>query len=198
MDTINELDIITRTRGEVSSRKDVTGENLFLAWGYPTVIVLLLEFVALLLWDEDWCQWLWAGIPLAGVPLMVYFLNEDYERTRHRTLDQNVILVMWIFIGFASCVGGFAMGFAGVFQKSFFAYLSLLCGMGCFMTGIILHFRPKTICGIFASLLSAVPLFFQGDLWHWQLLTTAVIVTIALIIPGHLFKKYVKNYYESI
>lgn len=198
MNTITELDIITRTRGEVESRKDVTGENLFLAWGYPTVIVLLLEFVALLLWNEDWCQWLWAGIPLMGVPLMVYFLNEDYERTRHRTLDQNVILMMWIFIGFASCVGGFAMGFAGVFRKSFFPYLSLLCGMGCFMTGIILHFRPKTICGIIASLLSAVPLFFQGDLWPWQLLTTAINVTISLIIPGHLFKKYVKNYYESI
>lgn len=198
MDSTNELDIITRMRGEVTSRKDVTGENLFLAWGYPTAIVLLLEFTALLLWNEDWCDWLWAGIPLMGIPLMVYFLNEDYERTRRRTLDENVILMMWIFIGFASCVGGAAMGIAGVFQQSFFAYLCLLCGLGCFMTGIILHFRPKIVCGIMASLLSVVPFFFQGDLWPWQLLVSAVIITIALIIPGHLFKKYVINYYESI
>jgi hypothetical protein len=198
MTTTDELDIITRVRSEVMSRKDLTGENLFLAWGYPTAIVLLLEFAALMIWNEDWCAWLWAGIPLIGVPLMIYFLNEDYERTRRRTLDENVILMMWIFIGFACCVGGFAMGVADVFQQAFFAYLGLLCGMGCFMTGIILHFRPKTICGIIASLLSAVPLFFQGDLWPWQLLVAAVIVTIALIIPGHLFKKYVKNYYEHI
>ena len=174
-------------------RKDLTGENLFLAWGYPTAIVLLLEFAALMIWNEDWCDWLWAGIPLIGTPLMIYFLNEDYERTRRRTLDENVILMMWIFIGFASCVGGAAMGFAGVFQYCFFAYLGLLCGLGCFMTGIILHFRPKTICGIIASLLSAVPLFFHGDLWPWQLLITAFIVTIALIIPGHLFRCYVKR-----
>lgn len=196
-ETIDELDIITRVRGEVASRKEVTGENLFLAWGYPTAIVLLLEFAALMFWNEDWCGWLWAGIPLIGTPLMVYFLNKDYERTRRRTLDENVILVMWIFIGFASCVGGLAMGFAGVFQLSFFSYLGLLCGMGCFMTGIILHFRPKTVCGIIASMLSVVPLFFQGDQWPWQLLATAVIVIIALIIPGHLFKQYVKHY-ESI
>ena len=195
--TAEELDIITRIRGEVASRKDITGENLFLAWGYPTVIVLLIEFSALILWNEDWCAWLWAGIPLIGTPLMIYFLNEDYERTRHRTLDQNVILMMWVFIGFASCVGGAAMGFAGVFQYSFFAYLSLLCGMGCFMTGVILHFRPKTICGIIASLLSAVPLFFQGEQWPWQLLVTAASVAISLIIPGHLFKKYVQRYYNS-
>lgn len=198
MNTTEELDIISRMRCEVMRRKDLTGENLFLAWGYPTVIVLLLEFAALLLWNEDWCSWLWAGIPLIGTPLMIYFLNEDYERTRRRTLDENVILMMWIFIGFASCVGGAAMGFAGVFQYCFFAYLGLLCGLGCFMTGIILHFRPKTICGIIASLLSAVPLFFQGDLWPWQLLVAAVIVTIALIIPGHLFRNFVKNYYEHI
>ena len=198
MTTTEELDIISRIRGEVMNRKDLTGENLFLAWGYPTVFVLLLEFVALLVWHEDWCNWLWAAIPLIGTPLMTYFLNEDYERTRRRTLDENIILMMWIFIGFASCVGGAAMGFAGVFQQAFFAYLGLLCGLGCFMTGIILHFRPKTICGIIASLLSAVPLFFQGNLWPWQLLVAAVIVTIALIIPGHLFRHYVKNYYEHV
>jgi hypothetical protein len=193
MTTTEELDIITRVRGEVMSRKELTGENLFLAWGYPTVIVLIAEFAALLIWNEDWCSWLWAGIPLIGTPLMIYFLNEDYERTHRRTLDQNVILMMWIFIGFACCLGGAAMGIAGVFQQSFFALLSLLCGLGCFMTGIILHFRPKTICGIIASVLSIVPLFFQGDLWPWQLLVTAIIVTIALIIPGHMFRRYVKN-----
>ena len=193
MNTAEELDIISQMRGEVMSHRELTGENLFLAWGYPTVLALLVEFAALLIWNEDWCAWLWAGIPLIGTPLMIYFLNEDYERTHRRTLEQNIILVMWIFIGFASCVGGAAMGFSGVFQQAFFAYLSLLCGMGCFMTGIILHFRPKTICGILASLLSAVPLFFQGDLWPWQLLVTAVTITISLIIPGHLFRRYVKQ-----
>lgn len=192
MTTTDELDIITRMRGEMMNRRDLTGENLFLAWGYPTAIVLLLEFAALQIWNEDWCSWLWVGIPFVGVPLMMYFLNEDYERTRRRTLDENVILMMWIFIGFASCIGGAAMGFADVFPQCYCSFQGLLVGMGCFMTGIILHFRPKIICGIVASLLSAVPLFFQGDLWPIQLLIAAAIVTIALIIPGHLFRQYVK------
>ena len=194
MTTTEELDMIARMRNEVMSRKELIGENLFLAWGYPTVIVLLLEFAALMLWNEDWCSWLWVGIPLIGIPLMIYFLNEDYERAHRRTLDQNVILMMWIFIGFACCLGGAAMGIAGVFQQGFFALLSLLCGMGCFMTGIILHFRPKTICGIIASVLSVVPLFFQGDQWPWQLLVTAITVVISLIIPGHLFRRYVRRH----
>ncbi len=190
----SELDIITSIRGEVMSRKEPTGENLFLAWGYPTAIFLFVEFLALWLWKENWCTWIWAGIPVVGVPLMVYFLNEDYERAHRKTFEQNVILMMWIFIGFASCVGGASMGAAGVFEQCYCAYQGLLIGMGCFMTGIILHFRPKTVCGIIASLLSAVPLFLQGELWYWQLLITSGIAVIALIIPGHLFKQYVRNF----
>lgn len=191
---MQELDIINQIRSTVKAQQEPTGENLFLAWGYPTAIILFLEFLALQLWHEDWCMWLWTGIPLFGVPLMVYFLNEDYERTGHRTLEQNVILMMWIFIGFASCVGGAAMGFVDIFPQCYCAYQGLLIGFGCFMTGIILHFRPKTVCGIIASFLSAVPLFLQGNLWHWQLLITSLIAIIALIIPGHLFHRYVRNY----
>lgn len=193
MNTQEKLDLISRTRGEVYSRRELTGENLFLAWGYPTAFFLLVEFAALMLWNEDWCSWLWLGIPLVGTPLMLYFMNEDYERTRHRTLESNVILQMWVFIGFACCVGGAAMGFAGVFKHCFFAFLGLLCGMGCFMTGVILHFRPKIVCGIAASVLSVVPLFFQGALWQWQLLSAAVVVAVALIIPGHIFRNFVKR-----
>ena len=34
-----ELNIINSMRSKVMSRREITGENLFLAWGYPTVIV---------------------------------------------------------------------------------------------------------------------------------------------------------------
>ena len=184
MEISQELNIIKQIRGEVHNRKELTGENLFLAWGYPTAIGLFIEFLALQLWHEDWCSWLWMGIPLVGTPLMIYFLNEAYERTGCRTLEQNVILMMWIFVGFASCVGGAAMGFVGIFPQCYCAYQGLLIGFSCFMTGII------------ASFLSVVPLFLQGDLWPWQLLIASIIAVIALIIPGHLFRRHVRNYYS--
>lgn len=88
MNTIEELDIITRTRGEVMSSKELTGENLFLAWGYPTAIILLLEFAALLIWNEDWCNWLWMGIPLFGVPLMMYDNADSHGLLHERAADE--------------------------------------------------------------------------------------------------------------
>jgi len=69
-----------------------------------------------MLWNKNWCEWLGLGIPLVGAPLMIHFLHKDYDRTGHRMLDANVILQMWIFVGFVSCIGGATMGFAGVFE----------------------------------------------------------------------------------
>ena len=189
----DELEIINRIRGEVMSSKELTGENLFLAWGYPTAFFLLVEFLALMQWNQNWCSWIWLGIPLVGTPLMIYFLNEDYERTHHRTLDQNVILQMWIYVGFVSSIGGATMGFANVFQQLYCTFQGLLVSFGCFLTGLILHFRPKTVCGIIGTILSFVSLFFQGDLWPWQLLITALVTVITLIVPGHLFRRYVRK-----
>ena len=195
MDTLDELDLITRIRGEVMGKRVPTGENLFLAWGYPTALFLLLEFIALILWHENWCNWIWAGIPLVGAPLMAYFLKKDYERTGSRTLDQNVILQMWIFIGFLSFMGGITMGFSGVFEQLYATFQAVLISMGCFMTGIILRYRPKTVCGIIGTVLSFLSLFFQGDLWPWQLLIASIVTVITLIIPGHLFRQYVRSHY---
>ena len=194
MTTTDELSVISQIRGEVKSDRQPTGENLFLAWGYPTAFFLFLEFLALILWGKFWCQWIWLGIPLVGTPLMMYFLNEDYERTHRRTLDQNVILQMWIFVGFLSCLGGLTMGLAGVFDKLYCTFQCLLISFGCLMTGLILHFRPKTVCGIIGSVLSLVCLFFQGDLWAWQLLVVVLVTILTLIIPGHLFHRYVRRY----
>ena len=104
MDGYRKLDIIARIRGEVQSRKEHTGVNLFLVWGYPTIIVLLLEFAALMQWKEDWCRWLWVVIPLVSAPLMIYFVRKDYDRTGRRTLDENIAMQMWIFIHGAACM----------------------------------------------------------------------------------------------
>jgi len=194
METSQELDIIRQIRGEVHSRKELTGENLFLVWGYPTAIVLFLEFLALHIWHEDWCSWIWMGIPLVGAPLMVHYLHKDYDRTGNRSLNANIILQMWIFVGFVSCIGGLTMGFAGVFKTLYCTFQGILVGFGCFVTGVILRFRPKTVCGIVGTALSFAALFFQGDRWPWQLLVTALVTVVTLIIPGHLFNSYVRNY----
>lgn len=191
----HELDIITRIRGEIMSHKEHTGVNLFLVWGYPAVTVFLLEFAVKLLLHKNWYEWLWLGIPLIGAPLMVHFMGKDYDRTGRRTLDENIALQSWLFIGAASGLSGFTTGYAGVYEQSYCALQGILISLGCYLTGVVSRFRPMTVCGITGSLMSFALIFLQGDLWVWQLLALAVVTVITLIIPGHMSRYRAKRDY---
>lgn len=192
--TTDELDIITRTRGEVQSRKTDTGVNLFLVWGYPTTFVFFLEFVAMMFLHRHWYEWLWVVIPLVGVPLMNIFIKKDYERTGHRTQEAHIALHLWMFIGVASAVLGFTTGLTLTYPVCYNLIQGLLIGMGGFLTGVISRFRPMTVGGIIGSVVTFACLFIQGDLWPWQLLITAIVTVVTLVIPGHLLKQHIKNY----
>ena len=194
MNQSNELDIITQIRAEVMGKRVSTGKNLFLVWGYPTALIHLVEFGALMLWGKNWCAWLWIGIPLVGAPLMIYFMNEDYERTMRRTLDENIALQLWLFIGFVCCVGGFTTGFTGIYEQCYCTLEGTLVSLGCFLTGVISRIRPMKVCGVIGAVISFAGLFFQGELWPWQLLLATLVTIIALIIPGHLIRGYLSNH----
>lgn len=189
-----ELDIIAQIRSEVMVPKEMTGPNPFLIWGYPTAFFLLLEFAALILLGKNWCWWLWVGIPLVGTPLMIYNLHKDYDRKHCRTKENNLILKMWIFLGFLSFVCGLSMGFAGIFGQCYCTCQGIIVSLGCFITGMIMRFRPKMVCGMMGAALSFVSLIFQGDMWPWQLLIAALVVVVALIIPGHMYNQSIKNH----
>lgn len=190
----DELDIISQIRGEVHSRKKDTGVNLFLVWGYPTVVLFVMEFVALMFLHRHWYEWLWVCVPLMGVPLMKHFQRKDYERTGHRTLEANIALHLWFYIGAASALLGFIMGITGTYPVCYNFIQGLLIGLGGYLTGVISRFRPMTVGGIIGSVMTFVCLFLQGDLWPWQFLVTAIIIVMTLIVPGHLCKQYVNNY----
>ena len=194
MNTNQELDIIARMRGKVHGRKVNTGVNLFLVWGYPTVLVFVLEFATLMFLYKHWYIWLWVWIPLVGAPLMMYFNRKDYGRTGHRTFEAENAMQVWLYIGAASAILGFTTGITNTYPVCYNFVQGLLMGLGGFFTGVISRFRPMTVCGIIASVLTFACLFLQGDLWPWQFLVTAIIAIVALIIPGHILKQYVKNY----
>lgn len=193
METMNELDIIAQIRGEVMQKKEISGKNPFLIWGYSIAIAYLLTFGAMMLWNNSWCLFILCGIPVVGVPFMQNSLHEDYKRCHMRTKEEDYVLKVWLFVGIAIGVSAFATAFAGVYHQCLFPLACLLMGMGSFFTGVILCYKPKRVCGIIACILSAVPLFLQDDLWPWQLFSTAIITVIALIIPGHMFNSYLRK-----
>lgn len=164
------------------------GQSLFISMGYLCVFFLLLEFAAILIFKKDWCYMIWMGIPvgallLAGDSMYIFKNKEKIDKTNSDTL------YVWLFVGITSGVCGFMTGLSGFFQPCFLTFMALLCSMGSFMTGVMARLRIHVICALIASVLSFVSLLFQGDLWIWQLPTTALVLVFAFIIPGYMFKQ---------
>ena len=187
------LEVIARTRGKVEMDKVPTGENLFLLWGILTAAFFLIQFVLWMVFRQSWCLWIWTGAVVIGWLWMIILLRRDHKRTHHRTHEAKIILDFWIFAGVACAVGGFAFGLADMFELFAVPLISLLVGIGAFVTGEVNRFRPKIIGGLVGAAIGIASFILQGELWEWQMLSLSIVAVVSLVIPGFLYKKSIKD-----
>ena len=192
-ENFDALEVIARTRGKVEMDAVPTGEKLFPLWGWLTAVFFLAEFILWQTLHQDWCVWLWAGIPLIGVPLMAIIVRRDHQRAHMRTHGSKIILDYWIFVGAASCCGGFLLGVFDLFEVAAIPLICLLVGIGAFITGEVNRFRPKVWGGLAGAAIGIAAFVFQGELWIWQTLCLVLVSMVSLVIPGHLYIRKVKN-----
>ena len=192
-ENFDALEVIARTRGKVEMDKIPTGENLFLLWGILTSIFFLIQFVLWMVLRQPWCLWIWSGAVVIGWPWMIVLLRRDHNRTHHRTHEEKVILDFWIFVGAACAVGGFIFGLANLFELFAVPLMSLLVGIGAFVTGEVNRFRSKIIGGLAGAAIGIGSFVFQEELWAWQMLALSVVSVVSLVIPGFLYKKSIKD-----
>ena len=193
MEQFDALEVIARTRGKVEMDSVPTGARLFPLWGWLTAIFYLAAFILILLFDQPWAGWLWIGVPVIGIPWMIILLCSDHKRTHHRTHEAKIILDFWIFAGAACAVGGFAFGLADMFELFAVPLISLLVGIGAFVTGEVNRFRPKIIGGLVGAAIGMGSFILQGGLWEWQMLSLSVVSVVSLVLPGLLYKKSIKD-----
>ena len=192
-ENFDALEVIARTRGKVTMDDSPTGENLFLLWGALTAGFFLLQFILWEVLHQPWCMWVWTGAVVIGWPWMIILLRRDHNRTHRRTHQSKIILDVWIFVGAACAVGGFAFGMANVFESLAVPLISLLIGIGAFVTGEVNRFSPKVFGGLLGTAIGIGSFLLQGELRTWQMLSLAVVSIVSLVIPGLLYKKSVKN-----
>ena len=192
-ENFDALEVIARTRGKVDMDNAPTGENIFLLWGLLTSVFFLLQFVLWKWLHQPWCMWVWLIAVLIGWPWMIILIRRDYDRTHRHTHKSKIILDLWIFIGASCAVGGLALGFANLFESLAMPLIGLLIGIGAFVSGLVIRFRPKTIGGIIGATIGLLSFTLQGDLWTWQMLTLSLASVAALVIPGFLYKKSIRN-----
>jgi len=121
-------------------------------------------------------------MPLGGIFSIV--LSRRQQKTEKvKTWFDDVMKYLWIAFGVVLFIILFAMGYLNV---NLYPILIALYGLGLFVTGGTLKFRPLIVGGIICWVLAMVSLFVSNE---YATLCLALSVLTGYIIPGYILKK---------
>ncbi|PNE28067.1 hypothetical protein BHU09_09070 [Tannerella sp. oral taxon 808] len=158
-----------------------------LVWGYATVLATLAVWVGLKLTNDYRVQFLWFLIPVIGLTWMLFQRRQPPEV---RTYVDKVVSYIWIVMGWSGFIVS-CLSFLGAIQATILFIITLMMGQGSVLTGLVTRFRPLTIGGIVALLLSFALLYLTDIDLH--LLTFALAFVAMGIIPGHILNRRAKK-----
>ncbi|MBP5636739.1 MAG: hypothetical protein J6X25_04390, partial [Bacteroidales bacterium] len=98
-----------------------------------------------------------------------------------------------LFAGIYTAIGGFVFGFSGLYETVENPMICMLVGIGAFVTGEAVRFRLKSLGGIVGIAIGIGAFLLQGELWIWQTLAVALCAIVALIVPGYIYQRKVKD-----
>ena len=158
-----------------------------LVWGYATVLATLAVWVGLKLTNDYRVQFLWFLIPVIGLTWMLFQRRQPPEV---RTYVDKVVSYIWIVMGWSGFIVS-CLSFLGAMRTTILFIITLMMGQGSVLTGLVTRFRPLTIGGIVALLLSFALLHLTDIDLH--LLTFALAFVAMGIIPGYILNRRAKK-----
>jgi hypothetical protein len=160
------------------------GENrfYFLLWGWLSFAAILVQFLlkAVLAYRHHYLVWL-VVIPAAIITMVKANRN---DRSAPRTYVGESMGFLWMGIGISFSVLSFVVSTSIGWAKAW-PFFILFYGLGTFVSGMFLRFRPLVIGGIINWLLACICVLLPYD---YQLLTAAFAVLCSYIIPGHIIQ----------
>lgn len=121
-------------------------------------------------------------MPLGGI-LSIIISRKQEKTDKVKTWFDDVMKYLWIAFGVVLFIILFAMGYLNV---NLYPILIALYGLGLFVTGGTLKFRPLIVGGIICWVLAMVSLFVSNE---YSTLCLALSVLTGYIIPGYILKK---------
>lgn len=201
LDEHRSIEIISRMIADTSAHIDSESGKYFLLWGYTTLIVSLLEYVAQVCHlPIPLCLWAWFLIPVVG-GIGTLILNRRALTSRPKSYLDRSVNAVWVVFGLS-----FGMAFiaAMVYGASILYLTAMLMGMGTVITGKICRHRVLTVAGkagvILSLLIPAWHLLLRRHsatiqacdfepieaILYADILIFALIFLVMMVIPGHI------------
>ncbi len=168
--------MIEKTKGRLSGNS-----HYFLLWGWLTFAACTGQFVLkhFLGYEKHYQVW---GVVFIGIVGSIYFAVRDARTRKVKTYVDEMMTHLWIGMGITFFIVSMILGKIG-WGSTVFPFFMVLYGLGTFVTGSVIKFKPLIIGGIVSWILAVIAVYLSYD---YQILMGALAILISYIIPGHL------------
>jgi len=162
----------------------------YLLWGWLVLIASLSNFFLLKIGFEQ--AWLpWPVLTISGGIVSGIAGYRLGKKAKVRTLVDTATIYLWYGFVVTLIIILFSVSIGRLSWMVTNALIIALYGLGTFVSGGILKFKPLIFGGIFSWVIAIVTLFVPGS---FSLLMVALSIVVAYLIPGYMLKSRFKNH----
>ncbi|MGA0558079.1 hypothetical protein ACO2Q8_15575 [Larkinella sp. VNQ87] len=167
----------------LSAKKTLQDDGtLYLMWGWLVLFSSLAHYGLLTQTDFPYPYAVWATMPLAGV-YTGFYVRRLANRQPVKTYIGEFLSYLWI--AFLVSIVILLVFMPRIGYENTYPIILLLYGIGTFVSGGALRFRPLVIGGALNWPIAVAAFFVSFDV---QLLLLALAVTCSYIVPGYLLR----------
>ena len=155
----------------------------FLLWGWMTFGAVLSQFFlkVVLQYRHHYLVWL---VTLIALVMTILHSKSQSKRQGYKTYLGESMGYLWMGIGISFFILSIVIS-AGIGWLHAWPFFILFYGLGTFISGKIIQFKPLVIGGIICWILAIACVFVQYD---YQLLIAAAAILSSYIVPGYLIQ----------
>jgi len=163
---------------------------LYLLWGYLVLVASSLEFFLLGFEITDLHFMPWPILMTAGGIVSGIYIGRKNRQARVKTFTDNLMAYLWGGLFVCILLALFSLGAKNMWHIAY-PVVMILYGIGTFVSGGVLKFRPLIFGGLVCWIGAAVSFHIE---FYYQLPILAAVILLAYIIPGHiLMTKFKRN-----
>lgn len=164
------------------TKKDISVKShYFLLWGWLTFVCCIGQFILkhIIGYEKHYLVWL---LILLGVAYSIIMGIRESKSAQVLTYVGESMRYLWTGMGIAYFVTSMVLTKIG-WDSTVFPFFIILYGLGTFISGCFLRFRPLIAGGIIAWILAVISVNLSYD---FQMLTAAAAILFSYIVPAYM------------
>jgi hypothetical protein len=170
--------MITKTRQDMGDNS-----SHFLLWGWVTFIACIGQYLLKNVFNYEKHYLVWLLI-IPAVIFSIYLGIRDKKKQKANTYIGESMKYLWMGMGISYFVLSMILSRLG-WNNNIFPFFIMLYGLGTFVSGQFLQFKPLIYGGVAAWALAIASVYFNYD---YQMLFAAAAILVSYIIPAYMLR----------